>query len=156
VTRKVDSSGTVSFAGTNYGVGSKYRRLQVEIAVVGATVEIRLEGRPLRTHPARHDPAKEHGAYATPGAGHDERTPPNSTSLHIVPDDAWIELPPANADLRYHGVDTNMSRLIAAHPRIGERFGALFLETMFGEGVLAYEERELVAGVTAAAQDCVY
>jgi hypothetical protein len=74
----------------------------------------------------------------------------------IVPDDAWIELPPANADLRYHGVDTNMSRLIAAHPRIGERFAALFLETMFGEGVLAYEERELVAGVTAAAQDCFY
>ncbi len=74
-----------------------------------------------------------------------------------MPDDAWIELPPANADLRYHGVDTNMSRLIAAHPRIGERFAALFLETMFGEGgVLAYEERELVAGVTAAAQDCVY
>jgi hypothetical protein len=79
-----------------------------------------------------------------------------TSSLHIVPDDAWIELPPANAGLRYHGVDTNMSRLIAAHPRIGERFGALFLETMFGEGVLAYEERELVAGVTAAAQDCVY
>ena len=73
VTRKVDSSGTVSFAGTNYGVGSKYRRLQVEIAVVGATVEIRLEGRPLRTHPARHDPAKEHGAYATPG-GRPRRT----------------------------------------------------------------------------------
>ena len=63
-----------------------------------------------------------------------------------MPDNAWIELPPANAELRYHGVDTNMSRLIAAHPRIGERFGALFLETMFGEGVLAYEERELVAG----------
>jgi hypothetical protein len=52
--------------------------------------------------------------------------------VHIVPDDAWIELPPANADLRYHGVDTNLSRLIAAHPRIGERFGALFLETMLG------------------------
>ena len=27
VTRKVDSSGTVSFAGTNYGVGSKYQPL---------------------------------------------------------------------------------------------------------------------------------
>jgi hypothetical protein len=77
-------------------------------------------------------------------------------SLRVVPDDAWVDLPPANADRRYHGVDTNMSRLIAAHPRIGQRFGALFIETMFGEGVLAYDERELVAGVTAAAQDCVY
>ena len=73
VTRKVDSSGTVSFAGTNYTVGAKYRRLQVEIAVVGATVEISLDGQPLRTHPARHDPAKEHGAYATPG-GRPRRT----------------------------------------------------------------------------------
>jgi transposase InsO family protein len=73
VTRKVDSSGTVSFAGTNYGVGSKYRRQQVQIAVVGATVEISLNGQVLRTHPARHDPAKEHGAYATPG-GRPRRT----------------------------------------------------------------------------------
>jgi hypothetical protein len=73
-----------------------------------------------------------------------------------VPDDAWIELPPPDAGLRYHGVDTNMARLAAAHPRIGAPFGALFLETMFGEGVLAYEERELVAAVTAAAQDCFY
>ena len=91
------------------------------------------------------DPDSQKGADMVPAATHSG-----------APDDAWIELPPANADLRYHGVDTNMSRLIAAHPRIGERFGALFLETMFGEGVLAYEERELVAGVTAAAQDCVY
>jgi hypothetical protein len=59
--------------GTNYGVGSKYRRQQVQIAVVGATVEISLNGHVLRTHPARHDPAKEHGAYATPG-GRPRRT----------------------------------------------------------------------------------
>jgi hypothetical protein len=57
----------VSFAGTNYAVGAKFRRQQVQIAVVGATVEISLNGQLLRTHPARHDPAKEHGAYATPG-----------------------------------------------------------------------------------------
>lgn len=73
VTRKVDSSGTVSFAGTNYGVGAKYRRHQVQIAVVGNTVEISLNGQLLRTHPARHDPAKEHGAYATP-TGRPRRT----------------------------------------------------------------------------------
>lgn len=73
VTRKVDTSGTVSFAGTNYGVGSKYRRQQVQIAVVGQTVEISLNGQLLRTHPARHDPAKEHGAYATP-TGRPRRT----------------------------------------------------------------------------------
>jgi hypothetical protein len=72
VTRKVDSSGTVSFADSDYAVGSKYRRQQVQIAVVGSTVEISL-GQLLRTHPARHDPAKEHGAYATP-TGRPRRT----------------------------------------------------------------------------------
>ena len=73
-----------------------------------------------------------------------------------MPEDAWIELPPSDPVSTYHGVETNMARLIAAHPRIGPRFGAMFIETMFGDGVLAYEERELIAGVTAAAQDCVY
>lgn len=71
--------------------------------------------------------------------------------------DAWIELPPRDeSGFRYHGVIANMGRLIAAHPRIGARFGELFVETMFGDGVLAYEERELVAAVTSAAQACVY
>jgi transposase InsO family protein len=67
VTRKVDSSGTVSFAGASYSVGGKHRRQQVQVAVVGEVVEISLNGQLLRTHPARHDRAKEHGAYATPG-----------------------------------------------------------------------------------------
>ena len=71
-------------------------------------------------------------------------------------DAAWVELPPPDEGFRYHGVDTNMARLAAAHQRIGALFGALFVETMFGEGVLAYEERELVAGVASAAQDCFY
>lgn len=40
VTRKVDSSGNVSFAGTNYRIGNTYRRQQVEVRVIGDTVEI--------------------------------------------------------------------------------------------------------------------
>jgi transposase InsO family protein len=39
VTRKVDLSGHVSFAGANYRVGNAYRRQQVEVRVVGDTVE---------------------------------------------------------------------------------------------------------------------
>jgi hypothetical protein len=71
--------------------------------------------------------------------------------------EAWVALPPRDEEgFRYHGVIPNMARLASAHPRIGSKFGALFVEAMFGEGVLAYEERELVAAVTAAAQDCVY
>src|SRR5690606_868427 len=40
VTRKVDSSGNVSFAGTNYHVGNKFRRRQVQVAIVAGSVEI--------------------------------------------------------------------------------------------------------------------
>ena len=67
VIRKVDSSGHVSFAGANYRVGNAYRRQQVEVRVVGDTVEISQKGRVVRTHPIRHDPDRAHGAFANPG-----------------------------------------------------------------------------------------
>lgn len=73
VLRKVDSSGAVSFAGTSYRVGNAYKRRQVQVAVVGDSVQISLDGRVLRTHKAVHDPAKEHGAFATP-AGRPRRS----------------------------------------------------------------------------------
>jgi transposase InsO family protein len=67
VTRKVDSSGNVCFAGTNYRVGSRFRRRQVQVAVVGETVEISIGEELIRTHPVRHDRTREHGALANPG-----------------------------------------------------------------------------------------
>jgi transposase InsO family protein len=67
VTRKVDSSGSVSFAGASYRAGNSYRRRQVEVSVVGDTVQIAFEGRLVRTHAIRHDRTKEHGAFANPG-----------------------------------------------------------------------------------------
>lgn len=67
VTRKVDSSGNVCFAGTSYRVGSKYRRRQVQVAVVGDTVEISVGNELIRSHPVRHDRTREHGALANPG-----------------------------------------------------------------------------------------
>jgi len=67
VTRKVDSSGNVCFAGTNYRVGSKYRRRQVQVAVVGDTVEISVGNELIRSHRVRHDRTREHGALANPG-----------------------------------------------------------------------------------------
>ena len=65
--RKVDSSGSVSFAAVTYRVGNAYRRQQVEVRVVGDTVEISQNGRLLRSHPVKHDTAKAHGAFANPG-----------------------------------------------------------------------------------------
>jgi hypothetical protein len=66
VIRKVDSSGNISFAGTSYRVGNAYRRQQVEVAVVGDTVEISASSRLIRTHPTKHNPDRAHGAFANP------------------------------------------------------------------------------------------
>jgi len=57
----------VSFAGTSYLVGLKYRRRQVQVAVVDETVEIAIGEELIRTHPVRHDRTREHGALANPG-----------------------------------------------------------------------------------------
>ena len=67
VTRKVDSSGNICFAGTSYRVGSKYRRRQVQVAVVGETVEVSIGSELIRSHAVRHDRTREHGALANPG-----------------------------------------------------------------------------------------
>ncbi len=67
VTRKVDSSGNVCFAGSSYRAGSKYRRRQVQVAVVGDMVEISVGTELIRTYPAKHDRTREHGALANPG-----------------------------------------------------------------------------------------
>lgn len=67
VTRKVDSSGNVSFAATNYSVGSKHRRRQVQVAIVDQTVEISSGGEIIKVHPIRHDRSREHGAFSNPG-----------------------------------------------------------------------------------------
>lgn len=49
-----------------------------------------------------------------------------------------------------------MGRLIAAHERIGPFFAALFNQIMFEPGALGRAEREMIAAVAAAAQDCHY
>ena len=67
VTRKVDTSGNVSFAGVSYRVGNRFKRRQVQVAVVGDTVEISIGEELIKTHRARHDRTREHGALANPG-----------------------------------------------------------------------------------------
>jgi hypothetical protein len=67
VSRKVDSSGNVSFAGANYRVGNAYRRRQVQVAVVGEFVEIAIGEQLIRRHTVKHDRTREHGALANPG-----------------------------------------------------------------------------------------
>jgi transposase InsO family protein len=67
VLRKVDHNGSVSFAGADYRAGNAYKGRQVEVCLAGDTVQIWGDGRILRTHAAKHDRRKEHGAFANPG-----------------------------------------------------------------------------------------
>ena len=49
-----------------------------------------------------------------------------------------------------------MSRLLVAHERIGKALQAAFYEMMFAPGALERSEREMLAAVASAAQDCEY
>ena len=78
--------------------------------------------------------------------------------------DAWVAMPD-EVSLRAQMPGENpydfgflpaMARLIFAHPAIGRALGLTFVTIMFGPGALTRREREMVAGVTAAAQDCFY
>ena len=66
VTRVIDSSGYLSFAGTNYRVGNAWRGRSAQVAIVADSVQISCDGQIVRLHPIRHDRTKEHGAFATP------------------------------------------------------------------------------------------
>ena len=49
-----------------------------------------------------------------------------------------------------------MSRLLSAHERLGTAMRGFFAEVMFAPGALTRDEREMVAAVASAAQDCEY
>ena len=91
----------------------------------------------------------------------------NESDNSIPTAPAWIDIAgeedvralfPEGADIGYDfGFLPAMTRLVVTHPRIGMLFGMMFSEIMFSpEGVLSRAEREMVAGVAAAAQDCFY
>jgi transposase InsO family protein len=63
VLRQVDSRGDLSFAGTGYHVSTRFAGKQVEVRLVRDTVEIWSANKLIRTHPAKHDKEKEHGAF---------------------------------------------------------------------------------------------
>ena len=78
--------------------------------------------------------------------------------------DAWVTMP-SEQDLRKirpsggpsdFGCLPAMARLIMTHPRFGPLFGALFSQIMFEPGQLDRREKEMVAAVAAATQDCFY
>lgn len=82
--------------------------------------------------------------------------------------EAWVRLPSEEEfkerfgdgthpyQIHMGGVAPRMGRLIMAHDVIGQALGALSATVLFGPGALSRAEREMVAAVTAAAQDCAY
>jgi len=90
----------------------------------------------------------------------------NSASEKSAPK-AWVAIP-SEAELRAQlppgrtypydfGFLPAMGRLLRTHGRIGGAFLKLFGEIMWTpESVLSRGEREMIAAVTAAAQDCHY
>jgi hypothetical protein len=83
------------------------------------------------------------------------------------PPDAWVSIPsqeqmrqlvPPGSGMPYDfGFLPAMMRLILAHGRIGPAFAQLFAQIMFSpDGKLSRAEREMVAAVAAAGQDCHY
>ena len=85
---------------------------------------------------------------------------------HPAVPEAWVRIPteeefraaipPGAKGVYEFGSIPAMGRLLAAHPPIGQAFRNLFMQIMFAPGQLSRAEREMVAGVTAAAQDCHY
>jgi len=77
---------------------------------------------------------------------------------------AWVKLPDeaelgplAESSPYYFGFVPAMGRLLVSHPEIGQHFMGLYGEIMFSpERSLSRREREMVAAIAAAAQDCFY
>lgn len=82
--------------------------------------------------------------------------------------EAWVTLPseaevraalggtPHPYEVYTGGVVPRMSRLIMAHDVIGKAYVGLSKAIMFSPGALTRAEREMLAAVTASAQDCYY
>src|SRR5438067_2448064 len=45
---------------------SQHGRGDAVVAIVAGSVQLSVDGRVVKVHPIRHDPAKEHGAFANP------------------------------------------------------------------------------------------
>ena len=62
----------ISFASARYkvGAGNKFRRRQVQIAIIGDQLEISIGEQVIRRQTIHHDRTREHGALANPGGRH--------------------------------------------------------------------------------------
>jgi hypothetical protein len=83
VIRVADRNGAVSFAGALYRAGRAWARRSIEVSLVAGSVQLSADGQVIRVHAARHDPAKEHGAFATPH-GRPRKPNPANQNDHVA------------------------------------------------------------------------
>ena len=81
---------------------------------------------------------------------------------HDSENEAWVKIPsedemPPGPTGRYRfNFRPAMGRLLSAHDTLGPAFSALYNQIMHEPGHLSRREREVVASVASAAQDCYY
>jgi transposase InsO family protein len=83
VVRVADANGAVSFAGATYRAGRAWARRSIEVSLVAGSVQLAADGQLIRVHAARHDRAKEHGAFATPN-GRPRKPKPAPEADHVA------------------------------------------------------------------------
>jgi alkylhydroperoxidase/carboxymuconolactone decarboxylase family protein YurZ len=71
-------------------------------------------------------------------------------------DEVRARMPAGRRNPYDFGFIAGMSRLLSAHERIGAAMRGAFYEIMFAPGALDRAEREMVAAVASAAQDCEF
>ena len=91
-----------------------------------------------------------------PKHGNRVTTPPKPAFVELATPEAAGQSRPGTRSPYDFGFVPNMRRLMLAHDEIGPAFGALFSQIMFKPGELSRAEREMVAAVAAATQDCFY
>ena len=83
---------------------------------------------------------------------------PQSAFIRLVTPEELRSRPPGGPRPSSYnfGYASGMGRLLATHERIGRAMQAAFYEIMFASGALTRAEREMLAAVASAAQDCEY
>jgi hypothetical protein len=69
----------ISFACTPYAYGRRWARTAVDVSIAAGSLQLSKDGKVIRVHPIRHDPARELGAFANPRGVPGARTPPLAT-----------------------------------------------------------------------------
>jgi hypothetical protein len=101
---------------TSYRVGNTFRR-QVQVAVVGGTVEISIGERLIRVHTIRHDRTREYAALANPGGG-----PIGSTLPNHLP--KWNAGTGGNPEHRYRGLTVSQGTPVGRCPSTSKDDGS--------------------------------